>query len=522
MPYPFVLPTCSAFSFSSSFGCETHPSLPLNASTYRGVVRDTLKKHKRLPPSAQAASLSLVVASINDYLRYLLAVDAGLGHRSPHTGADGEQVDVVLKSAPSIEWRPSLSESPVPGREPPRVRVRSLEHELYFALSTLANALSLQARSTLQPLYVVSVAPPGPDQRLAAVTGATRLLLDAASIYDYLSQRSTSSSGPAPCADISPATVAAQKSLALAEATLLAVLKDDPYPALIAQSRNAQDREWMYRAPEIPKVRAHLFARLCLAASEHAAQAVALSQSAVGGGGNGGGGDANTGGRMGGLVRGVSGGSSGGGGGNSGASSRGLSGDFIKYIENLRRTARARACRFFGIDAELGGQTGNAIGWLRAGLQELGFEPSGDGKKSGFRLGKLAKEWTEKREDRKVEKGTSWGADAGRLDEMRVIEMLDAKWSKQNDTMNTQLVPAAATLLAQMPSGRDIHIIKPYEPPSLDPVVLESMRAPPEGSDDFGNDSDSEDEGKDDRPGVGAYPGARDAYGRSASTSSYY
>lgn len=445
MPYPFVLPTCSAFSFSSSFGCETHPSLPLNASTYRGVVRDTLKKHKRLPPSAQAASLSLVVASINDYLRYLLAVDAGLGHRSLHAGAEGEQVDVVLKSAPSIEWRPSLSESPVPGREPPRVRVRSLEHELYFALSTLANALSLQARAALQPLYVVSVAPPGPEQRLAAVTGATRLLLDAASIYDYLNQRSTSSSGPAPCADISPATVAAQKSLALAEATLLAVLKDDPYPALIAQSRNAQDKEWMYRAPEIPKVRAHLFARLCLAASEHAAQAVALCQSAAGGGGgSGGGGDVHIGGRMGGLVRGISGGGSGSGGGggsgggNGGASSRGLSGDFIKYIENLRRTARARACRFFGIDAELGGQTGNAIGWLRAGLQELGVESPGDSKKSGFRLGKLAKEWTEKREDRKVEKGTSWGADAGRLDEMRVIEMLDAKWSKQNDTVGFQ------------------------------------------------------------------------------------
>lgn len=88
--------------------------------------------------------------------------------------------------------------------------------------------------------------------------------------------------------------------------------------------------------------------------------------------------------------------------------------------------------------------------------------------------------------------------------------------------MNTQLVPAAATLLAQMPSGRDIHTIKPYEPPSLDPVVLESMRAPPEGSDDFGNGSDSEDEVKGDRPVVSAYPGASDAYGRSASTGSYY
>jgi hypothetical protein len=55
-------------------------------------------------------------------------------------------------------------------------------------------------------------------------------------------------------------------------------------------------------------------------------------------------------------------------------------------------------------------------------------------KSSGF--GKLKKEWAEKREDRKVEKGANWGADAGRLEETRVIEMLEAKWTKQNDTVS--------------------------------------------------------------------------------------
>lgn len=508
MPYPFVLPTTSAFSFSTSFSCETHPSLPLNASTYRGVVRDTLKKHKRLPPSAQASSLSLVVTSINDYLRYLLAVDAGIAHRSPH-GGQGEQIDVVLRSAPAIEWRPSLSDSAVPGRDPPRVRIQSLEHELFFALSTLACAVSLQARAALQPLYAVSIAVPGPEQRLAAITGATRLLLDAASVYDYLSARSTSLSGPAPCADISPATVSAQRALALAEATLLAVLKDDPYPAVVAQDRNALDRDWMFKAPEIPKVRVHLFARLCLAASEHAAQASSLCQAQSGGGAGGGG---SGGSKVAELVR--------------TATARGINGDFVRYIENLRRTARAKACRFFAIDAELGGQTGNAIGWLRAGLQELGMEQREATKRGGgLGLGRFTKEWSEKREDRKVEKGTSWGADAGKMEEMRVIEMLDVKWSKENDTMNTQAVPAPATLLSQMPLGRDIHTVKPYQPPVLDPITLEAMRAPPEGSDDFGNASDSEeDQDKDINRAahVGAFPGTRNEYGRTNSSNSYY
>lgn len=107
---------------------------------------------------------------------------------------------------------------------------------------------------------------------------------------------------------------------------------------------------------------------------------------------------------------------------------------FVRYLEDLRRTSRAKACRFFGIDAELEGQTGNAIGWLHAALQELGVEVKDASKKSSG-LGKLKKEWTEKREDRKVDKGTTWGADAGKLEEVRVIEMLEAKWTKQNDTV---------------------------------------------------------------------------------------
>ena len=112
--------------------------------------------------------------------------------------------------------------------------------------------------------------------------------------------------------------------------------------------------------------------------------------------------------------------------------------DLLRYVEDLRRTSRGKACRFFGIDAELGGQTGTALAWLQAGLHELGLSSKEDAGKKGLSLGRFKKEWAEKREDRKVEKGSTWGSDAGRLEEGRVLEMLEKKWAKMNDTVGHQ------------------------------------------------------------------------------------
>lgn len=419
MPFPFALPTTSSFAFSSSFSSDSHPSLPLGASTHRGVVRDALKKHKRLPPSSQASHVPSVVAALNSYLPYLLAVDAGLARRPPPgldgTGA-GDVVSVALTAPLAIEWRPTLSEGavPVPGRERARIRIAALEWEVCFALGTLACCQSLQARAALHPLYMTgSTAAVGTQARTTAITNATKYLLDAASIYDFLTVRAESSQGggapgapppPPPCPDITPSAVRALRELAHAEATLLAVLKDDPYPAVVAQDRNAADREWMYKAPDIPKVRAHLFARLCLAAAEHAGQAHSLLLAAA------------TGGKAGGTK---------------------ISDGLVHYTDDLRRSSRAKACRFFGIDAELGGQTGVALAWLHAGLLELGVEVKDSGGKKSSGFGRLKKEWAERREDRKVEKETTWGADGGKIEETRVIEMLEVKWNKLNDTVRS-------------------------------------------------------------------------------------
>ncbi|KAH8675472.1 pH-response regulator protein palC [Xylariales sp. PMI_506] len=480
MPYPFVLPTTSSFSYSASFQSDSHPSLPLQASTHRGVVREALKKHKRLPPQSQPPNIPSVASALNNYLQYLFAADAGLGHRA----IEDEPIRVDQVSRPLIEWRPTLSDIGLPGKESARVKIQSLEYELFFTLATLGYANTLLARADLHPLYVTTGVPLGTQERTLAIQTATRHLLDAASIHDYLARRAEGLVAGPPCTDVSASTTRALSSLALAEATLLAVLKDDPYPAVVAQDRNKNDKEWMYKAPEIPKVRAHLFARLCLAAADHAAQASALCK----------------------------------------ATSKGLpklDESLVRYVDDLRRTARAKACRFFAIDAELSGQTGNALGWLQCGFQELGFEPKEA--KKGLSLSRLKKDWSDKREDKKVERGTGWGYDAGKLEETRVIEMLEEKWTRINDTMMTQPVTAPAVLLAGMPSGREIHMIKPYIPPQLSRQMLEAMRAPPDRSDDFGEGglSSDEDNSAAKATPVGGYPGSRDEY-RSGSARSYF
>ena len=65
--------------------------------------------------------------------------------------------------------------------------------------------------------------------------------------------------------------------------------------------------------------------------------------------------------------------------------------------------------------------------------------------------------------------------------------------------------------MATMPSGREVHSLKPYVPPTLDASVLGSMRAPPGSTDDYGKGASSEDE-EEPRDPVGAFPGTGAEY----------
>jgi hypothetical protein len=393
MPFPFVLPTTSSISFTEYFNSSTHPSLPNCATTARGLVRDVLKRHKRIPPSSQASNLSTVQSALNEYIPFLFALDAGLSGAS----CAGEEIDLVLVKELEVEWRSTLGSS-IPGREPARVKLKSLENELCFTLSTLACVYSLQARSQLHTLYNATL--PSPEQRATAIGAAMKHFLDGNSIYTYLVNRAGQWNAQPGAVDISASTMGALAALTMAEATLITVLKDDPYPAVVLEDRNKQNKDWMFKGVDIPKVRAHLFARLCLASSEHAAKAQAML----------------------------------------GRSSK-VNDDLIKYVDDLRRTAKGKACRFLACDAETGGKTGEGIAWLRGAKKELGFASlAADEEKKSSGFSKLKKEWQEKREDRKIEKGVDWGTDAGRFEEGRIIDMLLKKWEKINDTVSLSLL----------------------------------------------------------------------------------
>jgi hypothetical protein len=71
--------------------------------------------------------------------------------------------------------------------------------------------------------------------------------------------------------------------------------------------------------------------------------------------------------------------------------------------------------------------------------------------------------------------------------------------------MFTKPIPPFGPLLAQMPSGREIHAIKPYQPPILSLEELDAMRAlPPERTDEVGHEASS-DEGAPEPSQVGVF-----------------
>jgi hypothetical protein len=475
MPFPFVLPTTSSVLLSDFLSSDTHPSLPLTATTKRSVVKDALKKHKRLSPQSRATHLQSIQDALNGYIPYLLALNTASSYRD----VGNERVDVEVIKPLEVEWRTMLSAT-LPGREAPRPKLTGLHHEIAFTLSTLAYVQNLLARSQLNMLY--GAASLTLDQRTAAAATAMKHLLEAHSIHKYLLSLPTISAAKDAPADIQPSTISALASLALADATLIVVSKDDPYSAAVAEYRDENNKDWMYKAPTIKKVRAHLFARICLAAAEHASQACGL------------------------LAAGK------------------VDEDLVKYANDLRRTARGKAVRFLAIDADLSDKTGEALALLKGARKELGFATElEDGKRKGLRG--LKQSWQERREDRKIEKGGEWGLDAGRFEEGRIVEMLEAKWDKENSTMNVQTVPPFEPLIANMPSGREYHTPQVYQPPTMDSSTLAQMRAPPDPA-ELAFRGDEEDSGGEDSHGrsepVGAFPGTANEYRRSPTSSSYY
>lgn len=480
MPFPFAPSTTSHLNFQASFISTTHPSLPSAATSQRNLLRSVLKSHKRLSVPDQANNLNSLISCLSEYLKYLNTIDSALSGKS----ISGEDVDIALTNEVEVEWRPTLVSASGPGREIERVKGRGLDYEIYFVHHAHAIIQDLLARQSLLGLY--ASVNPTTEQRLALIQNALKHLRTAYSIHTCLIQLASSSTDgppafPSAAVDIQPAVQAALQRLTAAEVNLLCVLKDDPYPAILIQSRNESDKEWMIKAPTIPKVRAQVITRLCVGAAEHAAAASATLK----------------------------------------AEGRRVSKDLVEYVDDLRRTARARACRFQALDSDLGGATGKAIAWLYAGLNELGIEISVSKDGSSIKTSKLDKlksSWNERREDKKIAKGNArWGMDAGKSEEVRILEYLERKMSKANNTINVQIVPEWRPLLATLPSGMNMPIEERWKVNLLSEDELAVMRSPPE-KDELRADSSGEDEDDGGKGRVGAFPGTQEEY----SGSSYY
>jgi hypothetical protein len=383
MPYPFTLPTTGALSLSSHIRCESHPSLILAASTRRNVLRTALKNYKRSAISSRPNTLSSVRSALEDYLPYLFALDYGLSGKR----VAGEEIHVTLENEIQAEWRPCLASS-IPGRPVKRIPGKGLDFEVCFVLATLAFTSTLMARNQIRILH----AEPAPDteQRTAAIKSANQHLCQASAIHAYISNRSAESHQASSSTDTAVEIQAALAALASAEANLAVILKDDPYPPIVFQNRNKEDNEWMYKAPTIPKVRARLYGHGSMAATELAGKALALIDKSI-------------------------------------------NEELPDYIKLLQRTSRAKACRFFGMDAELGGKVGEGIGWLQAAKKELGLKSDEEGRSKTASISRLKQSWKEHREDKKIKKGEEWGLDAGQIEESRVVLLLDEKWNKTND-----------------------------------------------------------------------------------------
>lgn len=73
-----------------------------------------------------------------------------------------------------------------------------------------------------------------------------------------------------------------------------------------------------------------------------------------------------------------------------------------------------------------------------------------------------------------------------------------------------------------MPTGREIHTVPPFQPPTLDRAGLEAMRAPPTAqTDEFDGDMPSSDD-ESAQTLVGAYPESSVTPGRAGSASVGY
>jgi hypothetical protein len=411
MPFPFTVSTTSQLSFQSHFTSSTHPSLPALTTSQRSVVRAALKSHKRLSANDQSINLAQLISIITAYLRHLCSLDLALSGKA----ISNEDVDIALTHEIEVEWRPTLTYPSMPGRETERLKGRGLDFEIYFVHHSLALLHGLQARQALAPLYAQIT--PSPESQLSAVQSASKSFKTAFTLHNYLTSRSSSDppTFPLNAIDISPTLQSALAILSHAELTLLAILKDDPYPSLIIQSLNPNDKDWMVAAPKIPKVRTQVLRRLCIGASTLASSTNSLLKT---------------------IAK--------------------VSKQLIEYTSTLTQVCLAKSHRFAALDATMANETGKAVAFLNAGFHVLGKSPPESSSRPSFsRLkDKFSNSHSKPGTSEKFESPFSPSQDPASLNlEIAILTHLHTSLTKELNTINIQLVPDWRSLTATLPSA---------------------------------------------------------------------
>ncbi|RPB25932.1 hypothetical protein L211DRAFT_836024 [Terfezia boudieri ATCC MYA-4762] len=491
MPFPFTLPTTSTVSFSQHYTSPTYPSLPLSCTTHRGILRDSLKAHKRLSLSAQGANIKHIINITTEYISYLQFLQEAL------KSGDASPIPTTLEI--ETEWRPTLSSSTRFGiTQSERRKGKGLEYEVFWAYSTLAYAHTIQARALL--MEFLSPTTSSPDSAASPLLPqATNHVLTSAQIFQYLLTLTPPIATAGDQKNSIPVNIcepmlSSLASISLGSATLLAVLRTDPYPAYLAitgipgskKNNDIYSKDYLYSPPPPPTgVKAMLYSRLCIAASEHAVRAQGVISD---------------------LIR-------------AGA----INEEYVRYLEDLKRVAKARGCRFLGVDAEVQGRLGEGLGWIKLGKEFLGgtipTTSSNDDKEKKTLASRMEKLRLSKLSPPSLSSHSSSTQTSDSVlppnldpcsvhSELQTIEGLDAKWSKTNDKLVFEKVPATNSLVSKIPGGREIHVIKAYSPVKLGSESINTLRRGgmektgeysqhqdwPNG--DYSDSSDEEDGGK--------------------------
>ena len=179
--------------------------------------------------------------------------------------------------------------------------------------------------------------------------------------------------------------------------------------------------------------------------------------------------------------------------------------EYIKYLDELRRVGRARGCRFLGLDAEAQGRLGEGLGWMKLASEILTGEGSSSNTKEEEESSKkksLASRFKSSSSpssspssqaqslntnatssssssipQQSLAGGLPYNMDPCTLhSELQTILALTTRWSKTNDKLIFDRIPPTNSLMARIPSGREVHTVPEFVPDRLGAVEVGELR----------------------------------------------